>query len=339
MNFNYTFPKRKLNNESVISKMNIIFKNGDFLVLSGREIMDISIRFYDNLIFFNDGWSPVAESGFIKLKINSKGEKYESPFLYNRNEYYKGRISYIKNRLVNEGGISFIRLFNENNYSDSIFGDIYATIEDDFVFLHFKSNDLYGPFESDRHTVSIGNVARKDIRKIGISLENCDSFDIYEDDIVDIQLNFDEELDWNSGNFIRRVSGGYIKLLLDKSITYRDVNVYSRKRRSQVSLIEDRLCEKSKESIDICHLYIHYYHLGYGMNLEECIEIPTIDYESTSRDFDYNPYICQWHDNDDYYYDDDDDDDDDYYDEPSYISGYAERQKDGSILIVFGKEK
>ncbi len=340
MNFNYTFPKRKFNNESVINKMNIFFRNGDFFVLSGSEIVDISVRFYDNLIFFNDGWSPVAESGFIKLKLKSKGVKYESPYLYNRKEYSKGRISYIENRLINEGGISHVRLFNENCYSDFIFGDIYATKEDDFVVLHFRSNDIYGPYESERYTVSIGDIRKENIRKIDVSLENCDSFSVFNDDIIDMHLDFDKELYWNSGNFVRRISGGYIKLFLDKDIDCRDINIYSeKKRQKQDSLIKNRLCGKSKEPIDICHLYIHSNYAGYGIELEECIEAPYLGYENESYDFAYNPYV-NLRDEDDYIYCDDDDDDEDYYDDDEpFISGYAEKQKDGSILIVFGKEK
>ena len=150
MNFKYTFPKRRFSSESVIYKMHIFFKNGDFIQINKSEIIDINLRFYDRLILKNCSCFPVVESGFIKFKINSKRVKHENYFLYNKQEYIENRKDYIEKRLSNEGDISCVRIFNQNNYQDTLYGDIFAVIENDYLILKFKSNERYGPCSSDR---------------------------------------------------------------------------------------------------------------------------------------------------------------------------------------------
>ena len=77
-----------------------------------------------------------------------------------------------------------------------------------------------------------------------------------------------------------------------------------------------RLCgKKGRGLIDICHLYVNYNHGGYGMEYNECIEVNDV------RDFDAmsDEEYAEWEEECD-----------------DFISGYAEKQDDGSVLIVFG---
>ena len=123
-----------------------------------------------------------------------------------------------------------------------------------------------------------------------------------------MQLNFEKELDWGSSAFNRKLHNGFIRLKFDKKITWRRSSVDWVSGKDTLAKMEKRLCGKGRSEIDICHLYVTYNYTGYCMNLEECIQIDDI---RPIQDKDED----EWH----------------------YISGYAEKQKDGSILIVFGK--
>ena len=90
-------------------------------------------------------------------------------------------------------------------------------------------------------------------------------------------------------------------------ITWRKSNVEGISGKDMIDKIKKRLCGKGRSEIDICHLYVTYDYAGYCMSLKECIHIDDI-----------RPVKEQQKDE-------------------NYVSGYAEKQKDGSILIVFGK--
>ena len=131
-------------------------------------------------------------------------------------------------------------------------------------------------------------------------------------------MNFNKKLCWNSSGYARTVNNGFIKLKLDKENTWRKTNLAAEwlgKSAKGIAPLEKRLVgKKGRDEIDICHLYVTYNYAGYCINREECIEI-----------HDVRPYECF-----------ENPENEDVYDE-SFISGYAERQDDGSILIVFGK--
>ena len=79
--------------------------------------------------------------------------------------------------------------------------------------------------------------------------------------------------------------------------------------------METRLCRDRIDDIDICHLYVEYKHAGYCRSYEECLCVEDIrPMEEIEREEEENGF-------------------------GSYISGYAKREKDGSILIVFGKKR
>ena len=317
MNFEYFYPKKKFEREN-ISKALVFFKNGDFLEIHKNEIVAVSVNFYDNLIWNFREASPTVESGFIKLRIQEGKSKFESRFLHNQKEYTKNRKEYIENRLVKEGLIDRICIFDENSWHDTLFGDAYAELEGDYLFIRYQPNNLYGSYANENHTINLGVVTKSIIEKIYLSFENCESFEIYQEEIIDIQLNFHEKLDWNSSGFARTIRDGFIRLKLNPEISWRKINLedeWKGKKSKGIASLEKRLVWKNNiDDIDICHLYITYDYAGYSINREECIEINDI-----------RPNECF------------DSIEEDTYDD-IFISGYAERQKDDSILIVFGKE-
>ena len=114
MNTLFTYPKIKYNKKDV-RYMYMFFDNGDYLIVKGMEIVDISINVYDKLIWHGQGVSPVAESGFIKLKVINKNScSFSRGFLYNSGEYRKGRKQYIERRCCEEY-VKEVWLFDENN--------------------------------------------------------------------------------------------------------------------------------------------------------------------------------------------------------------------------------
>lgn len=315
MSYEFVCPKKEFKKKE-ISKAQVFFRNGDYFELSGNEIVDISLQFYDTLIANEKGFSPVVKSGYIKCKFNKLAPRHDSSMLYNLKEYKKDRKTYLEERCVNEGGVYYIRLFNENNWHDGIFGDIVVYKDGDVVVLSFQANRTYGTADKNYHIVMAPNVTKQVVEKIDLDFENCDSFEIFQEEILDMQINCKKQLKWSSSSYGREISNGFIRLKLNKELTWRHVNVYEcNEKIPNIRKLERRICGKGEDEIDICHLYVTYRHAGYCRDYEECIGINDIRPPEAIPDID----------------------EEDIY--PCFISGYAKKENDGSILIVFGKER
>ncbi len=284
------------------------FANGDFFTLAKTEIAEATVTFYDELRVGEGGFCPIAKSGFIKCKISSKRKHKGEQMLYKNSEYGKDIKEYLENRCVKEGGIHYVRLFDRNHWHVPFYCIADARREDEFLILEFQGGVGCGAADKDHHIVRARNITKKNVEKILLDFENCDSIEIFAQEIQDIQLHFENELYWGSSAFFRQVRNGYIRLKFDKEITRRRSNVNWMLGKDAIKRQEKRLYGKGKDVTDICHLYVTYDYAGYCMKLEECIDIKDI-----------RPIKEQ------------------EADEWNYISGYAEKQKDGSVLIVFGK--
>lgn len=315
MSYEFVCPKKEFKRKD-ISKAQMFFRNGDYFELAGNEIVDISLQFYDTLIANERGFSPVVKSGYIKCKFDKLAPRYDSSLLYNQKEYKKDRKTYLEERCVNEGGLYYIRLFNKDNWHDGIFGDIVAYKDGDIVVLSFQANRTYGTSNKNYHTVMAPNVTKQVIEKIDLDFENCDSFEIFQEEILDMQINCKKQLEWNSSSYGREILNGFLRLKLNKELTWRRVHVYDCDEKiPDIRKLERRICGKGEDEIDICNLYINYRYAGYCKGYEEKIYVEDIrSMEEIERDEEENIF-------------------------GSYISGYAKKEKDGSILIVFGKEK
>ena len=331
----YTVPKKVFSKDSKIEEIMIFFTNGDFLTIRKNEICSASITFYDKLIKHKLEFYAVGHSGFIKLRIQSGKAKSEKRHLSNPKEYNLNRKEYIQNRLVNMGDIAFIKLFNQLNWSDCIFGDIYATLEGDYLYIRFKENDKYGAWQSDTHCVDIAPLSKELIFKMDLDFENCDGIDVYSDEIKEMNLTFDKELVWNSSGYARSVKSGVIIIKFYEYHGNRQFNIYSNKKTVKLKHLEERICgKKGTDVIDICHLYLDY-HRCYEFE-GEVINIPSLDEKESGP---YEKEVDDYGDHDKYWEEhfEDDDEYDDYYEEP-FISGYAERLDDGSIKITFNRK-
>lgn len=312
----YTVAKNVYKKED-ISYIKVVFDNGDFVPLSGDEITEISIRLYDKLILDNNDFHAVAESGLIKLKLQEKPKKmYIDSYIFNYKEYKKNRIEYIKNRLATVGGIKSISFYNENNHHKTVYGDILAEIEGDYIILRYMSKQIGEPYESENHKISLNNITRSQIRSVLLDFENCDTFLIFDSEIIDMQLNFDDSL--YDCDYSRVIKSGFIKLKLNKNIHHRNANICEDRIRYSTKDLEKRICGKHKSAMhDLCHLYINYAYTGYGANREECLTINDIKSDETIAHLE-----ALEDETDGFYY--------------CFEGGLATRLPNGEILITFG---
>lgn len=320
MNTTYTYPKRTYDKKDV-KFMYMFFDNGDYLSIKGMEIADISINVYDKLIWHNKGVSPVGESGFIKLKVLNKCSfAHKRVVVYNPAEFSKGRKQYIEQRCVEEQ-ITEIWLFDENNWHNVVIGNIKGKMDGEYLMLEFLPQPLMGSASSDVHYVNLGSLFINEIHSIDLDFENCESFVVYNKEILEINIAFNEQLDWGSSDLYRGVKSGYIRIKLEDDNTRENylfkTELYNKKIKTKD--FEQRLCgKKGRDDHDICHLYVSYYHAGYGTGVKECIEVDDI------RSDEELEQIEERYDNGEYDF------------APEYIGGHCAKLKDGSIVIAFG---
>lgn len=258
----------------------------------------------------------MGHSGYVKLKISSK--KRTSPngtaFLYDPEVYRKNRKSYIETRCAEENDVDHLILYNENNWNDMIFGDIRCHMEGDFLILQFEPNQKYGSADSDTAYIDLPDISKRDILRMDLDFENCESVTVYEDEIRDLDLTFEEQLEWDGGDFCRMVKNGVLKLKLTKDFRNRDANLYdSEQRGTTIGKITKRLCGKGQDIHDICHLYITYSYVGSGHLLKEKVGI--VDMRLSEE----KPAVL-----------------DEEFDEDIYVGGCANVERNGTVTVRFG---
>jgi hypothetical protein len=316
MGLRYTYPKEKLNFK--IHNLYIFFYDGNYISISEQEIVSANINYYDKPIWEEDCYCPVAESGFIKLKISKKIQRNQYVFLHDESKYIKDRKFYIENRCVNEGQIKGILLYDENNWHLSVFGNIVAVMDGEYLLIKFVKNDVYGSANGKDLAICLNEVDKSDIFKIDLDFENCESFYVYSDEILDINLTFNKQLESNH-NFYRKIDDGYLRIKLEKED--REYHFfYPENKKLTNKFFEKRLCgKKGEEFHNICHLYVSYLCFLCGTDRRECMEVDDYnsdeDYEKVEALEDELGKDLIW-----------------------FIGGYCKKLSDGSILIAFGKQ-
>ena len=327
----YIFPKT-IYKKNDVSFLYLFFENGDYLQIKNAEIINFSFNVYDKLIKSHKGYNPVVESGFLKLKICGKQSFTRTAhFLYDESEFKKDRKAYIENRCTNESTVTEIWLFDSNNWHKVLHCDAMAKMDGEFLMFEFLKRPSMGDFSSKNHCINISNLKKEQVHSIDLDFENCESFVVYNSEIEEINLNFEKQLEWGSGDLYRKINSGYIKIRLKTGFYSRDFDLFDNKRPS-ISTLEKRLCGDGECTHDICHLYIDFCHAGYGgIDFKECIEIDNIASSdeienSNNEDYEYREefmetFGIEWEDNDFLLFE----------------GGYCKKLKDKSIVISFGK--
>lgn len=322
----YSVKKREFKIDD-IEYMEVFLDNGDCFPISKTEIVDISIRLYDNLILGRDYWNSycaVIESGFLKLKLQKKAKGvYANPYVYNQREYNKDRIGFIKNRLCNDGVVNCIKLYNENNWHFTLYCKVETIIDSDRLKLKFIPQNKNAGYKSDTHYILLPEVSKSTISQIELDFENCESVCIDQKEIVDMQINLSKELCWGSGDYVRQIESGFLKIKLDpEQNNWRKQNLFDNfiKGKKGNKLIGNRLCgRKGFELHDICHLYIEYNYAGSGFYKRECIEINDIRSEEELLKIEkIEEKECREI-------------------SPYFLGGFAEKIDKDTFLITFGK--
>lgn len=193
--------------------------------------------------------------------------------------------------------------------------DLKAKMDGEFLMFEFLEQPQMGSYASEYHNINIANVNKEDVNNIDLDFENCESFFVYHDEIKELNLIFDNKLEWGAEDLNRKVVGGYIRIKLNKNFYSRENSLIDNYKRLNIQNFEKRLCGiKGESGHDICHLYINYYHAGYGgIQVTECIEIDDINFDNeTANDIEeIDDYIFE--------------------------SGYCKKMNDGTIVVGFGQ--
>lgn len=309
----YTYPKRKYDKKEV-SFMYMFFDNDDYVSVNGSEVVDMSVKVCDKLVRHDDGVSPVAESGFIKLKIGKTAKSnHNKQFVYNPEEYRKNRKQYIEQRCITEGGLKEIWLFDKLNWHNVLLGNLHAKMDKDYLVLEFLPQPGLSA-DSSTHSVCLGAVKKENILIIDLDFENCESFLIFNDEILECDIEFNNELTWGSSDLYRSIKSGYIRVKLD-DYADRPNNLFNNEK-LKTKDFERRLCgRKGKSKHDICRLDISYDHASCSKGIEESIEVDDIRPEEELKKLE--------------------DEETGFYD---FVGGRCKKLKDGSIVIAFGAD-
>lgn len=322
----YYVNKRQFKKED-IEFAEIFFDNGDYFSISKTEIIDISIILYDKLILGQNYWNSfcaVVKNGFIKLKLQKKAKGfYANPQVYNLKEYSRDRITYIKNRLCNEGGISCIKFFDENNWHFTLYCQVETIQDGDFLNLKFIPQYKKAKYKSDKHTILLPEVGKAIIDDLELDFENCEGVSIDPCEIIEMQLKFNSELCWGSGDYVRQIESGYLKIKLDSERNeYRKNSFFFNLAKGQKGneQIKNRICgKKGSELHDLCHLYINYDYAGWGTYKRECVEVNDIRSDEELKEIKKR------------------EDENGHEVFPYFLGGYAENLDKNTLLITFGK--
>ena len=314
MNFEYYYPKKDFS-KFKIEKVCVFLKNGESFQLHKSEVRQVDVTLCDRLVRCGKGTAPLVDRGTIGLSIRQEHPPYDASVVCDEEAYQRDRKQYIEQRLAEEM-IDRVHLYDENNWHDVLLGDICAVREADGLTLKFMPNPRFGPAEQTKSSIRLRDIPVESVFSIGLDFENCESFDIWPSEILDMRLWFCKKLVWEAYGYNRRLRGGYIRWKPNPRNLPRTVHLFNewQGRRTQgVAPLIRRLCDKGADEIDICHLYVTYKYPGDGVLAEECISVDDLRPNDVVEQLDEAGCLA-------------------------FTSGYARRLKDGSVLIVFGKE-
>lgn len=267
------------------------------------EIARANIFIYSRLVWHDNEICRVAYRGEVVLNIDDvyKAKDYEL-CVSDPDSYRNGRKRYIETRCKKGIIVKTVIHSVYDNSQFTLLGNFRIwNCDDGFCigYLTYLDGDMGGCGE---HYIDLPEITKSSAGLITLNFENCENVAVYHNEIVDIRLEYSQELyteGW--GGFYRQVTGGYIRVAFSYSAN-RDGALFGEEGGNaidDISAIEKRLCGKSGESIhDICNLYI-----SHGRYKEERLVVDTVEFIPLE--------LCN--------------------------CGICKKLNDGSILIAFGK--
>ena len=301
----YKYYKKEINKKE-IDELEIYFDNGDFFKIKKYEIKDYNISLSDKLLWIENTIHRAVAKGVVKLKIaETKVTKYQDAQVFNMKEFIKDRKGVMERRCL-DGGIAFIALINKYNNCFRLYGDIIAKVQDGYLIIEFLESEKY-PNNNPYSSIMLDNFRKKDIYVLDLVFENCEELSLYQNEIIDINIKFKENLVGVFSELQRVIEAGYIKIKLDEDHVKRTNGWFED---TNNKYFEKRICGKGTALHDICHLNIKFDYWT-SLSREEYIEIDDIRYIPSS----------------------------DVVGKPRgyFYGGYAKIDKDGVMTITFGK--
>jgi hypothetical protein len=171
---------------------------------------------------------------------------------------------------------------------------------------------MYGRYTRKKEIIRLSELG---IKKLSLLFDNGDNVTLYGGEILELELGI------TSGT-PREVNGGRIRFALsrgDAKLHAKD-RVFFYTREATPENIEKRIVGEGKNDVDICEIEIIYSEssVSHGDPLRERFDVP---------DMDEPPYVIR---------DNITGEAHEYFGN-LYVSGYAKRENDGTILIVFGR--
>ncbi len=304
----YTYPKSEVLGFP-IDTITLHFNNRDELRLQKEEILAINMVLGDHLIWTDENICFTLVGGSLELELqNQYTSRYDGFTLCRRNDYRTDRIGYIRRRaLANE--IAYISIHDECNFSYTLYTTVTAKGANDRLSLSFRGGDTA---ENELASIMLPTFGKNLLRSLQLDFENCDVLDLYREDILDLQLNYNQRLCFGH-NLNREIQSGYIIIKLDKQERSRpfsgmfDNHLSHRK-------IKKRICpERGISPHDICHLYL-------STDLQCCVECLHIDDIRPADELDRLYDLADGEDIN-----------------PCFIGGFSKRLRGRRLLLTFGK--
>ena len=307
MNKRY-FIKKPIIKSKDVEKMIFYFSNGDTFTFNRGELKDYSFEFLDKLIYMNSKISLVAAHGKLVIEPNrySYYEEYRHYGLKNEK-----RVDCLKRRCVDNQELIRI-VFDVNDEYINVYGNFITRMEDNILHIELKEKYDENEYSDEFAYIELGYLKKEFINYIELGFENCESARIYEEEILEPNFIYGNELINSSDGFVRQIEGGYLKIRIRDQNYYREQECLSKISFKNKIQLEKRICGKYGETEhDICVLYVG---TKFPFYKEEKILI---------KEARVNIDILEEED-DEYFY-------------PYFIGGIAKKQEDGTIIIYFNK--
>lgn len=253
----YFYPNKDLFKKEDIKGISLVFSNGEDLLIRQVKVKELDLQLYDELYSYDAEFIPVVRSGKIIAKIL-------------KDNYYSIEDKELENNVDKELNISdklgksydiiHIRLYRTSFDEITLSGVFKCNINKNSIIIEAIPSPLNKSFNEKEMSVELRDINKDNIALLHLFFPNLEELQICNEDIVEMNLTFDDELVRESDNFLRAVKHGYIKYQIPnkRSLFFREFAFSDGTRRLTSKKIKNKLCSINKNSHQIKHLYIQY---------------------------------------------------------------------------------